>query len=130
MYTYMYCLHTYVHTYIHIEYTYLAYVQYILYTQYVWQIHLAYVCTYIPNTQLSDFLQFVHQMNNRQLLTCADDRQVRHHDIIAKETIAIWNCSSARVKRLATVAGEPHLFWSAAEDGFVRYVHMHNIVYV
>ena len=67
-------------------------------------------------------LQFVHETQSRQLLTCADDRQVRHHDLVAKEPLSVWHCSTARVKRLATLPAEPALIWSAAEDGLVRYV--------
>ena len=48
---------------------------------------------------------------------------MRHHDLVAKEPLSVWYCSTARVKRLATLPTEPALIWSAAEDGLVRYVY-------
>ena len=77
---------------------------------------------YACSKKWSVLYQFVPDTNNCQLLSCADDRQVRYHDLVAKKTLNVWSCSRARVKRLATVNTEPYLVWSASEDGIVRYV--------
>lgn len=64
--------------------------------------------------------QFVPGSGDRQLLTGAEDREVRLHDITASETTQVWSCSHGRVKRIATSPQQPHLYWSAAEDGCIR----------
>lgn len=43
------------------------------------------------------------------------------HDLTAKETIHMFSDHTNRVKRIATAPMWPHTFWSAAEDGIIRY---------
>ena len=47
------------------------------------------------------------------------DRSVRMHSYTYSETSHVWY-SDGRVKRLAVTAADPHLFWSASEDGIIR----------
>lgn len=55
------------------------------------------------------------------ILSGAEDREVRLHDLMSFETIQIWPCCSGRVKRLAVSPHSPFLCWSASEDGCIRY---------
>lgn len=68
-------------------------------------------------------LQFVPGSNDNSIITGAGDYQVRVHNLICKETTRICHCHLGRVKRIATTPDAPEMFWSAAEDGIIRFVY-------
>lgn len=49
----------------------------------------------------------------------AGDRTVRMHSYTYSSSPQVWY-SDGRVKRLAVTPADPHLFWSASEDGIIR----------
>ena len=55
------------------------------------------------------------------ILTGAEDREIRLHDLTNFETVQVWSCCNGRVKRLAVSDRSPYLTWSASEDGCIRY---------
>lgn len=63
------------------------------------------------------------------MVTGAADFEVRVHNIVRRETTRLCICHASRVKRLATAPDSPDLFWSAAEDGIIRYCYFHKIPY-
>ena len=63
------------------------------------------------------------ETNDHTIVTGAGDYEVRVHNVICKETTRICLCHAGRVKRLATAPDQRDVFWSAAEDGIIRYVH-------
>lgn len=66
-------------------------------------------------------LQFLPHSGDRILITGAADTKVHVHDLTAKETIHMFSDHTNRVKRIATAPMWPNTFWSAAEDGIIRY---------
>lgn len=54
-------------------------------------------------------------------MTGAADTKVHVHDVTVKETIHMFSDHTNRVKRIATAPMWPNMFWSAAEDGIIRY---------
>lgn len=66
-------------------------------------------------------LQFLPHSGDRILITGAADTKVHVHDVTAKETIHMFSDHTNRVKRIATAPMWPNTFWSAAEDGIIRY---------
>lgn len=55
------------------------------------------------------------------ILTGAEDREIRLHDLTNFDTVQVWSCCNGRVKRLAVSNQSPFLTWSASEDGCIRY---------
>lgn len=53
------------------------------------------------------------------MVSGAADFKIRVHDVQARETTMVCSCHTSRVKRLATAASVPFVFWSAAEDGVI-----------
>ncbi|XP_075975087.1 WD and tetratricopeptide repeats 1 [Anticarsia gemmatalis] len=53
------------------------------------------------------------------IATCAADGTVRTRSIQGNSTLMECTCHCARVKRIACAPDNPHLIWSAAEDGLV-----------
>lgn len=47
------------------------------------------------------------------------DSSVRMHSFAHSDVPYVW-WSGGRVKRLAVTCADPYLFWSAAEDGFIK----------
>lgn len=66
-------------------------------------------------------LQFLPHSGDRILITGAADSKVHVHDLTVKETIHMFGDHTNRVKRIATAPMWPNTFWSAAEDGLIRY---------
>lgn len=66
-------------------------------------------------------LQFLPHSEDRILITGAADTKVHVHDLTAKETTHMFSDHTNRVKRIATAPMWPNTFWSAAEDGVIRY---------
>lgn len=65
-------------------------------------------------------VKFMPDFSDTLVATSASDCQVKLTDVITSKNIL--NCSGChddRVKRLATHQGQPHLFWSAGEDGYI-----------
>ena len=65
--------------------------------------------------------QFLPNANDATLVTGAADCKVRVHSLANQETTHAFSCHAGRVKRLATAPNVPYMFWSAGEDGTVRY---------
>ena len=78
-------------------------------------------------------VEFLPYGEDRIVATCAADRMVKVHDIIKEGgTLSVLAPTAIseelysvtaddRVKRLATAQDRPTLFWSACEDGYIRY---------
>jgi WD and tetratricopeptide repeat-containing protein 1 len=64
-------------------------------------------------------LKFVPFTNDAVLVSGAGDNQVRVHDAVRGETTHVFTPHGGRVKRLEVAQDEPHLIWSAGEDGLV-----------
>lgn len=74
--------------------------------------------------------KFVPETSNEIVVSGAGDSEVRlfhlsritgrGSDDNAAEPSAIFNCHSKRVKKLAVEVGNPHVVWSASEDGTLR----------
>ncbi|KAG7197011.1 hypothetical protein KM043_017547 [Ampulex compressa] len=64
-------------------------------------------------------VKFMPKSNDTILVSGAGDCKVRVQDLTLTEPILACNCHIGRVKRIATAATIPFLFWSAAEDGLV-----------
>lgn len=67
-------------------------------------------------------LQYMPETNDNTIVTGAGDYEVRVHNLVCKETTRVCVCHASRVKRLATAPDQREIFWSAAEDGIVRYL--------
>lgn len=72
-------------------------------------------CCVSPSTQ------FLPHTGDRILITGAADTKVHVHDLTVKETIHMFSDHTNRVKRIATAPMWPNTFWSAAEDGMIRW---------
>lgn len=68
--------------------------------------------------------QFLPNSNDSTIVSAAGDCKVHVHNIPKLETSEVYSCHVGRVKRLATAPNVPYMFWSAGEDGTVRYVHL------
>lgn len=66
-------------------------------------------------------LQFLPQTGDSKIVTGAADNQVLAFDAVTKETYYICNCAKMRIKRIATSPDSSDVFWSASEDGFIRF---------
>ncbi|CAG00028.1 unnamed protein product [Tetraodon nigroviridis] len=66
-------------------------------------------------------VKFLPHSGDRILITGAADTKVHVHDLSVKETIHMFSDHTNRVKRIATAPMWPHTFWSAAEDGTIRW---------
>lgn len=64
-------------------------------------------------------VQFLPSSQGKILLSAAGDRSVRMHSYTYSDAPQVWY-SGGRVKRLAVTPSDPHLFWSASEDGIIR----------
>jgi len=64
-------------------------------------------------------LKFMPHTNDSILASGAGDCQVRVHDADKGETLHVFTPHCSRVKRLEVAHSEPHLLWSAGEDGLV-----------
>lgn len=69
----------------------------------------------------SSSTQFLPHTGDRILITGAADTKVHVHDLTVKETIHMFSDHTNRVKRIATAPMWPNTFWSAAEDGMIRW---------
>ena len=56
------------------------------------------------------------------VISGAADSEIRVHEVSRKETFQVLRYHSSRVKRIATSRDQPHIFWSASEDGTVMSV--------
>ena len=67
-------------------------------------------------------VKFLPNTNDQQLITCAGDNRIKLFNIRdpANPTCFDFKCHRGRVKKLSTDPSDPHLFWSASEDGTVR----------
>lgn len=65
--------------------------------------------------------QFAPEKNDHLIISGAGDGKVRVHDIsgVTSETVQVYSCHFARVKRLAVTPLEPNIILSAGEDGVV-----------
>lgn len=66
-------------------------------------------------------LQFMPKTNDSLIVTGAADYTINLHDVKLHETVNVCSCHTSRVKRLAVCPDSPHMYWSASEDGTVRY---------
>lgn len=66
-------------------------------------------------------IKFLPHSGDRILVTGAADTKVHVHDVSVKETIHMFSDHTNRVKRIATAPMWPNTFWSAAEDGTIRF---------
>ncbi|CAN7983925.1 unnamed protein product [Ixodes pacificus] len=64
-------------------------------------------------------VKFLPYSGDSMMVSGAADFKIRVHDVQAKETTMVCSCHTSRVKRLATAASVPFVFWSAAEDGVI-----------
>ncbi|KAH6928649.1 hypothetical protein HPB50_018170 [Hyalomma asiaticum] len=64
-------------------------------------------------------IKFLPYSGDSLMASGAADFKIRVHDIHARETTMVCSCHTSRVKRLATAASVPFVFWSAAEDGVI-----------
>ncbi|VDN05624.1 unnamed protein product [Thelazia callipaeda] len=64
-------------------------------------------------------VQFLPSGKDDILISAAGDNNVRMHSISQSSVPYIW-WSGGRVKRLAVTCADPFLFWSAAEDGYIK----------
>lgn len=65
-------------------------------------------------------VKFIPDSGDRLVSTCAADGQVKVIDTIYQRNLLdCRECHSSRVKRLVTHSAEPHLLWSAGEDGLI-----------
>ncbi|KAK6107289.1 WD domain G-beta repeat family protein [Brugia pahangi] len=64
-------------------------------------------------------VQFLPSGSDDLLISAAGDANVRMHSISRSDVPYVW-WSGGRVKRLAITRADPYLFWSAAEDGFIK----------
>nr|XP_037281191.1 WD and tetratricopeptide repeats protein 1-like [Rhipicephalus microplus]XP_037281192.1 WD and tetratricopeptide repeats protein 1-like [Rhipicephalus microplus] len=64
-------------------------------------------------------IKFLPYSGDGLMASGAADFKIRVHDIHARETTMVCSCHTSRVKRLATAASVPFVFWSAAEDGVI-----------
>lgn len=63
-------------------------------------------------------VKFQPHSSENLVATCSSDGQVKVTNVLLNETILnCKSCHTDRVKKLATHPQEPHLLWSAAEDG-------------
>jgi len=68
-------------------------------------------------------VKFLPETQNQVIVSGAMDCEVRVHTAPFSsnvESTTCYQCHAGRVKELAVEIGNPHLFWSAAEDGTVR----------
>ena len=59
------------------------------------------------------------ESRERLVATCAADSKITLLDVEDNNTLHIFSNHRSRVKRLATAEDEPHLLFSASEDGTV-----------
>lgn len=66
---------------------------------------------------------FVPESDDSLLLSASGDSSIFLHDLnhLGDSHVQDWSNCKERVKRLVVTESEPRLFWSACEDGFVRY---------
>ena len=64
-------------------------------------------------------VKFMPKSSDSLLVSGAADCKIRVHELNAQETTHVFSCHAGRVKRIATAANVPFMFWSAAEDGTV-----------
>ncbi|XP_077538991.1 WD and tetratricopeptide repeats 1 isoform X2 [Haemaphysalis longicornis] len=64
-------------------------------------------------------IKFLPYSGDSLMVSGAADFKIRVHDIHSRETTMVCGCHTSRVKRLATAASVPYVFWSAAEDGVI-----------
>lgn len=69
------------------------------------------------------------ESNDNTIVTGAGDFELRVHNLICKETTRVCLCHGGRLKRIATSLESPDIFWTAAEDGRIRYV-LCNILFL
>lgn len=65
-------------------------------------------------------VKFLPFTGDHFIVSGAEDREVRLHDLTTFQTSQIWSCCRGRVKRLAVSPQSPYLIWSASEDGCIR----------
>lgn len=92
----------------------------------LWPARTAQRCLYeqprhFPSLNVKSVSQFLPHSGDRILITGAADSKVHVHDLTVKETIHMFGDHTNRVKRIATAPMWPNTFWSAAEDGLIRY---------
>ena len=64
-------------------------------------------------------VKFMPNSEDTEVATCASDCEVRVTDIYGRTIMHCDKCHIDRVKRLAVHPEEPHLVWSAGEDGYI-----------
>ncbi|VDO94965.1 unnamed protein product [Soboliphyme baturini] len=65
-------------------------------------------------------VKFLPETNDHVVVSGAGDGKIfAHHLQSTNDTKRVFACHFGRVKRLATCPAEPHLIWSASEDGLV-----------
>lgn len=67
-------------------------------------------------------VKFLPQTNDNLIVSGAGDYQLEVREVSSGEATQVCTCHSERVKRIAIVPSDPHLFFSASEDGTVMYV--------
>lgn len=66
--------------------------------------------------------KFMPHSGDNIVISGAADSEIRVHEVSRKETFHVLRYHSSRVKRIATSRDQPHVFWSASEDGTVMLV--------
>ncbi|WJX15314.1 hypothetical protein P8452_05469 [Trifolium repens] len=67
--------------------------------------------------------KFMPHCDDRSIITCAADGQVRHAQILEKEGVEtkLLGSHQGRAHKLAIEPGSPHLFYTCGEDGLVQH---------
>lgn len=71
-------------------------------------------------------VKFLPQSCDNIVVSGAADCKIRVHDVNMREILHVFGCHAGRVKRLAIVPDQPHLFWSASEDGTIMQFDLRN----
>lgn len=67
-------------------------------------------------------LQFLPNSFDDIIATGAADWSSHTYNVTTGERLSICTCARARVKRIAVANDTPYIFWTASEDGCIRYV--------
>ncbi|GBP39656.1 hypothetical protein EVAR_25480_1 [Eumeta japonica] len=77
--------------------------------------------TVFPHLSDANLKKAIFFLNQSVVATCAADSTVRVREVSGggDAPLLVCSCHCGRVKRLATAPDNPHLMWSAGEDGLV-----------
>lgn len=92
------------------------------YNVHIWNVPRGSSVACMPTGHIGNIfsVKFVPFSGDHMILTGAEDREIRLHDLTNFDTVQVWSCCNGRVKRLAVSNQSPFLTWSASEDGCIR----------